>query len=226
MKKQTPPFRQDDTRRAIVLSSLKLFSENGIEGVSLTQVRKEANQHNRSVIYYYFSSKEGLLEAVTEYVWNNISPEFEKSSQMAKALKFTSANLHESTEAIINSIIDPFLNIYFKHAEGEQSVRYLLFLMQSNSLVYQKIAKEFISNLTEVFLPLLKKACNKKNNQDVSTLVYFLISNTLNMLASISKLFKMGKTRGAKSDPNSALAQEVKKFIVDYQTGAVARILT
>jgi AcrR family transcriptional regulator len=44
----------------------RLFSQQGVEGVSLSEINRAADQGNNSALHYHFGSKEGLFEAIRE----------------------------------------------------------------------------------------------------------------------------------------------------------------
>ncbi|MGB9621910.1 MAG: TetR/AcrR family transcriptional regulator, partial [Brevinematia bacterium] len=47
----------------IISSAIKLFSEKGFDGTSVDEIAKDCGV-NKAMIYYYFSSKEGLLNSI------------------------------------------------------------------------------------------------------------------------------------------------------------------
>ena len=54
------------TRKRIIDTAERLFSERGVESTSLLEIAKAAGQKNRSALQYHFTNKEGLLEAVLD----------------------------------------------------------------------------------------------------------------------------------------------------------------
>lgn len=50
-------------KEKIIYSAIKLFSERGFDGTSVDEIAKESGI-NKAMIYYYFSSKEGLLNSI------------------------------------------------------------------------------------------------------------------------------------------------------------------
>jgi len=54
------------TRIRILRAAERLFSEAGIDAVSLHQIGREAGQRNRSAVQYHFQDKEGLLVAILD----------------------------------------------------------------------------------------------------------------------------------------------------------------
>ena len=46
--------------------SEQLFAERGVDGVSLSEINRAAEQGNNSALHYHFGSKDGLFEAIRE----------------------------------------------------------------------------------------------------------------------------------------------------------------
>jgi len=63
-----PPQRSDSLRTQAVLiaTAERLFSERGLEGVSLSEINRDAGQRNKSALHYHFGSRDGLLKALLE----------------------------------------------------------------------------------------------------------------------------------------------------------------
>lgn len=58
----------EETRKKILDTALKLFSDKGFEAVGVQEIAQECNLTKPS-LYYYFNSKSGILEGImTEYV--------------------------------------------------------------------------------------------------------------------------------------------------------------
>jgi AcrR family transcriptional regulator len=60
------PRSPEPTRREILDAALRLFAADGIAGVSLRQIRLEAQQRNAGALHYHFGSKDGVLAALLE----------------------------------------------------------------------------------------------------------------------------------------------------------------
>jgi len=54
------------TRLRILRTAERLFSERGIDAVSLQEIGRQAGQKNRSAVQYHFADKEGLLMAILD----------------------------------------------------------------------------------------------------------------------------------------------------------------
>ncbi|MGB3069339.1 MAG: TetR family transcriptional regulator [Ottowia sp.] len=59
----TPLLRSSDR---LLLTAERLYAERGIDGVSLREIAREAEQKNNSALLYYFGSKEALVTAILD----------------------------------------------------------------------------------------------------------------------------------------------------------------
>jgi AcrR family transcriptional regulator len=51
----------------LLLTAERLYAERGLDGVSLREIAREAEQKNNSALHYHFGSKEALLDAIIRY---------------------------------------------------------------------------------------------------------------------------------------------------------------
>src|SRR5438445_10903642 len=72
------PRRNDAQRQAILDAASLLFIEKGFGGTNINDIA-DAVGMTRTALYYYFASKESMLEALTEEVT-------EKASALAKSV--------------------------------------------------------------------------------------------------------------------------------------------
>lgn len=68
----------NNIKERILKASTKLFAEKGFDGVSIDELAGEA-KINKSMIYYYFSSKEGLLTSLIHKQLNDFEALLEKA---------------------------------------------------------------------------------------------------------------------------------------------------
>lgn len=55
-----------DTRRELVAAAEELFAERGVDGPSLREITRAANQGNTSALQYHFGGRDELLRAVLD----------------------------------------------------------------------------------------------------------------------------------------------------------------
>ena len=67
------PTVNQHTRERLILAAERLFSESGIDAVSLRQINIAAGQRNSSAATYHFGSKEALIAGMFEYRMDRIN---------------------------------------------------------------------------------------------------------------------------------------------------------
>jgi len=56
----------DDNRMRILRAAERLMAERGIDGVSLREINRTANQGNASALHYHFGDRQGLVDAILD----------------------------------------------------------------------------------------------------------------------------------------------------------------
>jgi len=83
-------IKENETKTKIINAARKLFSEKGFDGVSMEDIA-QASGVRKSLIYYYFPSKEVLFEEiwinVIDELENDIFSEVEGESNIARSIK-------------------------------------------------------------------------------------------------------------------------------------------
>ena len=51
----------------LLLTAERLYAERGLDGVSMREIAREAQQKNNSALHYHFGSKEALIDAILRY---------------------------------------------------------------------------------------------------------------------------------------------------------------
>jgi AcrR family transcriptional regulator len=75
-KRANRQVRSPGTRQALLEEALRLIAEEGTEAASVLRVTKNLNMSN-GIFYYYFKSKEHMLEEVGEMVVGNLVSEIQ-----------------------------------------------------------------------------------------------------------------------------------------------------
>lgn len=59
---------RSDTRQNLILSALHLFSDQGIDAVSMRTINAAAGARNASAVHYHFGNKFGIIEAIISFI--------------------------------------------------------------------------------------------------------------------------------------------------------------
>ena len=124
----------------ILDTAQKLFMEQGFDQTSISQIL-EATQIARGTLYYYFSSKEEIMDAIIE---RTIEQAFTASQAFANNRELT------VLERLAGSIAALNLN----HQEGEEV---LLHLNQpQNVLLHEKTNQILLERAPQILLPIIQ----------------------------------------------------------------------
>ena len=116
-----------DGRELILAAALKLFSEQGIDGVSIRAVNREAGLGPASV-HYHFGTKEALLEAVV-HVYGEAVMETTK----ARAQAIVASEGPTSARDLVTMLAVPYLDVMAAHSQdGRAWVRVIGSVLQSD----------------------------------------------------------------------------------------------
>lgn len=94
--------RDGETKLRILSAARRLFSEKGFEGVSMEDIAQESGVR-KSLIYYYFPSKEVLFEEVWIQVINELESEiFAENENDNSALRMIKRLVRKYVDFVIN----------------------------------------------------------------------------------------------------------------------------
>lgn len=100
------PRNADDTRAQLIRAAERLFAERGIDGVSLREINREADQRNASALQYHFKDRLGLVEAIRrkhesriDRTRNALLDEIERNGE-ADLHRFATALVHPAADKL------------------------------------------------------------------------------------------------------------------------------
>ncbi len=88
-------------REALIHAARSLFAERGIEGVSMREVGREADQRNSNAVQYHFGDREALLWAVLEPYHELVA------ARRAALLDAVEADAAPSLRALAGALVRP-----------------------------------------------------------------------------------------------------------------------
>ena len=100
-----------DGRELLLAAALKLFSEQGIDGVSIRAVNREAGLGPASV-HYHFGTKEALLDAVISAYGDSVA-----QATKARARKIMAADGPVTARDLVTMLAEPYLDLIADQAQ-------------------------------------------------------------------------------------------------------------
>ena len=96
----------DATKIKFIHAAIALFSEKGIEGVSLRMINRGAGARNNSALHYHFGNKLGVIEATINYIQNWFEGTREVHlTKLEKDCKSSAVAVSD----IIDALIEPYI---------------------------------------------------------------------------------------------------------------------
>ena len=115
-----------DGRELILAAALKLFSEQGIDGVSIRAVNREAGLGPASV-HYHFGTKEALVDAVVRVYGDSVI-----ETTKARAQAIMASDGPASARDLVTMLAEPYLDVMATHTQdGHAWVRVIGSVLQS-----------------------------------------------------------------------------------------------
>lgn len=91
------------TREQLISSAETLFATRGLDGVSLNEITKAADQRNASALNYHFGGKDGLLEAILDK--HQPALDAERQRMLEKFESTEEASLRELVEVLVLPLV-------------------------------------------------------------------------------------------------------------------------
>lgn len=90
------------TQAAIIATAERLYSERGLEGVSLSEINRVAGQRNKSALHYHFGGREGLLKALLGK--HRVKLDDERAQMLAEFGSSTELTLHDAVTLLVRPL--------------------------------------------------------------------------------------------------------------------------
>ncbi len=134
------------TRKRILETALRLFSENSIDAVNLTEIGEVAGVSFMTV-YRYFDKKPDLVMAVGAWAWEQFAEMiWERRDRKEESRRMTAAEEFAY-------YLDSFLELYREHKDKLRFNQFFNIYLQTESIASETVKpyKEFIVRLEEAF---------------------------------------------------------------------------
>jgi len=146
MKEEIRPSRSEATRKSLMRAAEKLFSERGVENVTVRAIIEQSGQKNESALQYHFNSRQGLIDAIHQH--RNGQVQELRSELLAVLLK---RNATPTLREICGLMVEP------------------PFLMARNDTGFRQWVKAFGQGIATFCLPALLRVQGKENEGTLQT---------------------------------------------------------
>lgn len=175
------------TKRKLLLTSLKVFAEHGIDAMSVRAITKMAGAKNISAIYYHFSSKTGLIETIINFIqdW------YDAHREPLLADLEANANLGpENLRDLLHAIAAPYHQLVQTEEWGYSAVRLLARIEYENSKQASDLLNQRSKPITRRFMKLLKVCAPELKDKQLRMRLNFFVNSIIQGLANYRHLEK------------------------------------
>jgi AcrR family transcriptional regulator len=140
-----PETHSQSTENKILEAAKKVFILHGLEGTSMQQIADEAGI-NKSLLHYYFRTKEKLFDAVFTYAFHYIVPQME-------GILNSDSGINDKIERIVTEYMDllsenKFIPAFILHEINRNPDR-LYSIMQKTGIKPEIFVNQFVKEIQQ-----------------------------------------------------------------------------
>ena len=205
-------LRNEATRQLILETGFRLFAENTIERITMTDVAKAAGV-GVATVYRYFSTKQTLVLAISTWVWKQYLNE-----------AIQTLDVQENTAAArFAYYLDVFLSLYHSHRDVLRFNQFFNVYLGKEGDVPKEAMAPYLSMVMDVLLPLFEQLLQRAKldhtmRTDVSAEELMLTSLHL-MLAAVTR-YAVGLVVTGGCDPEQELVVLRNMLMQRYTTAS------
>lgn len=183
------PHWQDltGTKRKLLLTSLEVFAEQGIDAVSVRAVTKMSGAKNVSAIYYHFGSKAGLIENIINFIqdWYDDCRE-----PMLADLESRPGSGPADLRTLLNVVAEPYSQLMQSQDWGYSAIRLLARIEYENSREASDLLNERSRAPVDRFVTLLEPCTPDLTDNQRRMRLNFFVNTLIQGLANYQHLEK------------------------------------
>lgn len=192
------------TPERILQAAERLFSERGIDGVSLREITTAAGV-NSAAAHYHFGSKDAVLEALFTL---RARPIVERREEMLGQLK-----LDRYGRPVLEDVLSAFLQPALDLLSTPDGITFTLLrarmVLERGDVKHQVMARTF-DRTNEMTLKMLAKALPKLALKDLYWRFHFMLGTMVYTMAQPGRIESVTKGAIRTSDTKAALEQLIR----------------
>jgi len=206
----------EPTKLIIVQTALTLFSEFGIEGVSLSKLREQAGQQNRSAIHYHFENKEGLLTAVTAHVGELLATELSATLALFDTDELDPS---KSLAEVLTVLYSPLIAFFFSGDIGKACIRYISHMAREVEDFRRDMAFQPLKPLLDVTYKATSRFFKSSTPEENDVRLYLATVAAIEMLVCSDMLVRKHEVAG--HEMSSELNDDFRKKIIAFMAAGM-----
>jgi AcrR family transcriptional regulator len=212
------PDATEQCRRERILDAAEQgFAEFGFAGASLRTMVRQAKV-NLATVYYYFNSKEGLMEAVLR---RRFGPLRQAQLELLGAAQHQRPNRDLSVESILGALLQPVLNVALAAPDQRRAVARLIGRIATEpDPQTQAFLRSQHSPVRQAFLEALKRSLPAVPERELRGRLEFLLGGLAFILCNPHKLEEESAGACNAVDPRQVLSAMIVFFSPGFRAPA------
>ena len=215
MKTSTKVVRRDK----ILDAAENAFAQTGFEGASLRQIVSDAGV-NLATVYYYFGSKEGLMEAVLD---RRFAPIHQEHMEGLRQLEQDFQGRPVPLEQILETMLLPPLRFATESAQGLTVMRLIGRVAGDPNPQIQELLHCKHSDVREAYLAAIHRSVPHLAKADLWWRFEFVWGAFIFILCNPNPLDKITNGLCNPCDTSAVLAQMVAAFSAGFRAPSVSQ---
>jgi AcrR family transcriptional regulator len=207
MEEKTSQKKVKRNNREVILDvAEKLFSVNGLAGVSIRQITSSANV-DLSLVNYYFGTKDKLFEEVLiRRVGQMSRSRMERLSELDLAEEAETLN-----KKILSYFILPLIGDNIKDREKLANYRRLIALVANSRKWQDLVFKNHYDAVAEEYIDILWRVNSHKSRKSVCWAFNFFLGSLTNAIAETGRIDRLSYGDALSSDLDE-MAEKLIEF--------------
>ncbi|MEQ8263877.1 TetR family transcriptional regulator [Pseudohaliea sp.] len=174
-------------KRKTILASIRLFSECGVDSVSLRMINRKAGHKNNSALHYHFGSKLGLIGAVDEFIQQHFG---EVRQPALEALENRAAEGDITVRDVIDVFVQAYVDIIEHHDWGYDAVRTIARMEFDNNTQVHDLLSQSAGLTVQRFARLTRPLLTDLKPKEYKRRFNFVVNSTIHAFADYQNLNK------------------------------------
>ncbi|MDQ8729340.1 TetR family transcriptional regulator [Bradyrhizobium sp. LHD-71] len=186
-------------------SAVALFSDKGVDNVSVRELTSHA-QVNVAAINYHFGSKEQLAELVFEQLTARISKS--RADELERVLAAAKARASRpELESIVRAFIRPYVDLSMR-TEGALLAQFILQHRLRPSAMTARLIGKYFDPLARAFIDAMAQACPAVPRTEFYWRYTFMVSTVVLTVSDTTRINRLVRLSDGKADPSDTTALE------------------
>ena len=175
----------DQAKQKLILASLYLFAENGVDSVSLRMINRAAGQKNNSALHYHFGSKHGLIEAMDRFIQRHFDAIREP---LQEGLNARDRTVGVTLRDVMEVFVSPYVEIIERYDWGYAAVRTLARIDFDSDKELIRVRCDSAATAVKGFAKLLRPLLPELSAREFKMRFNFVVNSVIRDFANYRNL--------------------------------------